>query len=66
MADGAFRERLLEIFMKRHELLDRLWLDVHKIGVKVLSEGVESQAELDKLMEVGLDGLTGPVLGEKA
>ncbi|MCP5278582.1 MAG: EAL domain-containing protein [Thiobacillus sp.] len=142
MADSSFRDRLLEALMSRHELLDRLWLDVHeigairrldglremarmlkplgcrlglshyghqfsrigdlyglgldflkvdacfirdiqaspgnqaflaglrdtahKIGMKVLAEGVESQAELDKLVELGLDGLTGPVLGEKA
>jgi EAL domain-containing protein (putative c-di-GMP-specific phosphodiesterase class I) len=37
----------------------------HKIGMRVLAEGVATQAELDKLMELGLDGVTGPVLGEK-
>ena len=140
MADSAFRDRLLETLMNRHELMDRLWLEVpeigairrldglrelarilkplgchlglshyghqfsrigelyglgldflkvdtcfvsdiqaspgnqaflaglrdtaHKIGMKVLAEGVENQAEMDKLMELGLDGFTGPTLGE--
>lgn len=142
VADSAFRDRLLEILMSRHELLDRLWLEVHeigairrldglrelarilkpldcrlglshyghqfsrigelyglgldflkvdtgfirdiqanpgnqaflaglrdtahKIGMRVLAEGVETKAELDKLMELGLDGFTGPAVGDKA
>lgn len=37
----------------------------HKIGMRVLAEGVETQTELDKLMELGLDGMTGPVLRER-
>jgi predicted signal transduction protein with EAL and GGDEF domain len=138
MADSAFRDRLLEILMNRHELLQRLWLEIHeigairrldglrelaralkplgcrlglshyghqfnrigdlyglgldflkvdagfirdihtnpgnqaflaglrdtahKIGMKVLAEGVETQAELDTLRGLGLDGFCGPVL----
>lgn len=139
MADSAFRDRLLETLMSRHELLERLWLEIHeigairrldglrelvralepldchlglshyghqfsrigelydlgldflkvdagfirdiqanpgnqaflaglrdtahKIGMRVVAEGVENQAELDKIGELGLDGFTGPVLG---
>ena len=138
MADGAFRDKLLETLMLRHALLDRLWLEVHeigairrldglrelaralkplgcrlglthyghqfsrigdlyglgldflkvdssfirdiqanpgnqaflaglrdtvhKIGMQILAEGVETQAELDKLKELGLDGFTGPAV----
>lgn len=141
MADSDFRDKLLETLVQRHELLDRLWLEIHeigafrrldglrelaralkplgchlglshyghqfsrigelyglgldflkvdtsfirdiqanpgnqaflaglrdtahKIGMRVLAEGVATRAELDKLMELGLDGVTGPVLGEK-
>lgn len=142
MSDSAFRDRLLEILMNRHELLHRLWLEVHeigairhmdglrelarilkplgcrlglshyghqfsrigelyglgldflkvdasfirdiqaspgnqaflaglrdtahKIGMRVLAEGVQSQAERAKLTELGLDGITGPILEEKS
>jgi diguanylate cyclase (GGDEF)-like protein len=138
MADGAFREHLLELLMTRHHLLDRLWLQVpeigairrldglrelaralkplgcklglahyghqfsrigalydlgldfikvdaafirdihansgnqaflaglceaaHKIAMQVFAQGVETQAELDKLVELGLDGFTGPAV----
>lgn len=138
MADSDFRDHLLETLMARHELLDRLWLEVHeigairrldglrelarmlkplgcrlglthyghqfsrigelyglgldflkvdasfirdiqanpgnqaflaglrdtahKIGMRVLAEGVQTQAEMDKLVELGLDGFTGPLL----
>lgn len=36
----------------------------HKIGIQVFAEGVECQAEMDKLVELGLDGFTGPALTE--
>lgn len=141
MADSAFRDRLLETLMGRHELADRLWLEIHeigairrldslremarmlkplgcrlglshyghqfsrigglyglgldflkvdacfirdiqanpgnqaflaglrdtahKIGMKVLAEGVESRAEMEKLAELGLDGFTGPAVGDR-
>jgi EAL domain-containing protein (putative c-di-GMP-specific phosphodiesterase class I)/GGDEF domain-containing protein len=34
----------------------------HTIGVKVIAEGVHSQAEWDALKELGIDGATGPVI----
>ncbi|HNQ04853.1 MAG TPA: EAL domain-containing protein [Thiobacillaceae bacterium] len=37
---------------------------VHKIGMRVLAEGVQSQTELDALKRLGMDGFTGPFLGE--
>ena len=36
----------------------------HKIGIRVFAEGVETQAEMKKLLEIGFDGVTGPVLRE--
>jgi EAL domain-containing protein (putative c-di-GMP-specific phosphodiesterase class I)/GGDEF domain-containing protein len=34
----------------------------HTIGVKVIAEGVHSQAEWDALKELGVDGATGPII----
>ncbi len=38
----------------------------HKIGILVFAEGVETQAELHKLIEIGFDGVTGPALREES
>ncbi|MFV0277197.1 MAG: EAL domain-containing protein [Parahaliea sp.] len=34
----------------------------HSIGIKVIAEGVRSEAEQATLMELGIDGITGPVV----
>ncbi len=36
----------------------------HKIGMRVYAEGVEGEAELDKLRELGFDGATGLAIRE--
>ncbi len=35
---------------------------VHSIGVTVIAVGVQSQEELDALVQLGLDGVTGPAI----
>lgn len=36
----------------------------HRIGIRVYAEGVETEAELDKLIELGFDGVTGVAVRE--
>ncbi|MBI5331080.1 MAG: EAL domain-containing protein [Betaproteobacteria bacterium] len=36
----------------------------HQIGILVFAEGVETEAELAKALELGFDGMTGPGVGE--
>ncbi|NTV95475.1 MAG: EAL domain-containing protein [Thiobacillus sp.] len=36
----------------------------HRIGIQVYAEGVETEAELDKLVDLGFDGVTGVAVRE--
>ncbi|MFZ6751672.1 bifunctional diguanylate cyclase/phosphodiesterase [Undibacterium sp. Ren11W] len=37
---------------------------VHRMGLQVFAEGVSSSAELASLSELGVDGVTGPIIGQ--
>jgi EAL domain-containing protein (putative c-di-GMP-specific phosphodiesterase class I)/GGDEF domain-containing protein len=41
-------------------LLRGLCMVAHSIGVQAIAEGVNNQAEIKSLKEIGIDGLTGP------
>ncbi len=41
-------------------LLRGLCMVAHSIGVQAIAEGVNNQAEIESLKEIGIDGLTGP------
>lgn len=41
-------------------LLRGLCLIAHSIGIRTIAEGVNSQAEVTALQEIGMDGVTGP------
>jgi diguanylate cyclase (GGDEF)-like protein len=41
-------------------LLRGLCMVAHSIGVQAIAEGVNNQAEIEALKEIGMDGLTGP------
>jgi EAL domain-containing protein (putative c-di-GMP-specific phosphodiesterase class I) len=40
-------------------LLRGLCMVAHSIGVQTIAEGVNNQAEIESLKEIGMDGLTG-------
>lgn len=39
-----------------------LCLIAHSIGLMTIAEGVQTEAEIDKLKELGVDGMTGPAV----
>lgn len=41
-------------------LLRGLCMVAHSIGVQAIAEGVNNEAEIESLKEIGIDGLTGP------
>ena len=41
-------------------LLRGLCMVAHSIGLQAIAEGVNNQAEIESLKEIGIDGLTGP------
>lgn len=45
------------------EFLDRFCGIAHAVGVIVIAVGVQSQSELKKLTSLGIDGATGPAIG---
>ncbi|EUJ10983.1 EAL domain-containing protein [Methylophilaceae bacterium 11] len=52
--------RGIDINESHKSLLRGLCLIVHSIGIYTIAEGVNTEAEIAALTEVGMDGLTGP------
>jgi EAL domain-containing protein (putative c-di-GMP-specific phosphodiesterase class I) len=46
------------------EFLDRFCGIAHAVGVIVIAVGVRSQTESSILKSLGIDGITGPVIGK--
>jgi EAL domain-containing protein (putative c-di-GMP-specific phosphodiesterase class I)/GGDEF domain-containing protein len=59
--DASFIRRL-EANPGNQTFLEGACSIAHTIGLMVIAEGVATQAELSKLVEVGFDGATGPVV----
>ncbi len=56
--------RAIEADAGNQSFLRGLCTVAHAIGVIVIAEGVGSSAELEALLELGVDGVTGPFLSE--
>ncbi|OYY48609.1 MAG: hypothetical protein B7X95_09550 [Methylophilaceae bacterium 17-44-8] len=52
--------RGIDIHDANKSLLRGLCLVTHSIGIYAIAEGVNTQAEINALVEIGIDGMTGP------
>lgn len=52
--------RGIDINESNKSLLRGLCLIVHSIGIYAIAEGVNTPAEIAALIEIGMDGMTGP------